>query len=133
MYIRKADAMNSGASLLTLGLLEISLTPNPFHSGAYFNQTLHFESATVSILAGGTSFADHEMAFEVRVDATSNVMWISAKGRSAKKTYYLTAQLSSVRPVSPCAGVLDASKRVSPFSPDLDIFGDSCAGAAVFI
>jgi hypothetical protein len=128
MYIRKADAMNSGASLLTLGLLEISLTPNPFHSGAYFNQTLHFESATVSILAGGTSFADHEMAFEVRVDATSNVMWISAKGKSAKKTYYLTAQLSSVRPVSPCAGVLDASKRVSPFSPDLDIFGDSCAG-----
>jgi len=99
-YVRKADAMNSGTGPITLALLEITLSPNPFRAGGYFNQTLHLQTATVSVLAGGTGYADHEVALSVRVDANHNLLRVSVVA-NAGKAYSITARLAPVRPLSP--------------------------------
>ena len=76
-YVRKADAMSSATKLLTLALLQVSLNPSPFADGEYFNQTLSLSTASIVILAGGSSFESHKVRMEILVDATDNVVYIS--------------------------------------------------------
>jgi hypothetical protein len=99
-YVRKADAMSATSSLLTLALLQVALDPNPFAAGGYFNQTLHFATASVVVLAGGTSYADHKVRFEVLVDAKTNILLVSAAATDGA-AYSLTATLTPPRAVAP--------------------------------
>ena len=75
-YVRKADAMSNVTKLLTLALLQVSLTPNPFAGGHYFNQTLSLSTASVVLLAGGSSFETHRVRLEILVDAVDNVVFM---------------------------------------------------------
>ena len=100
-YIRKADAMSGSTELLTLGLLQVALSPNPFEDGDYFNQTLQLATASVVILAGGTSLADHRVRLEIWADANHNVLRLAAAAAAAGSgtKYSLRADLTPIRPL----------------------------------
>jgi hypothetical protein len=51
------NAHSSHTELFKLGLLTVALSPSPFLSGPFFSQTLDAATATVTVLAGGTSAA----------------------------------------------------------------------------
>ena len=96
LYVRKADAMDNVTGLLTLGLLQLELEPNPFSDGPYFNQTLSLATASVVILAGGSSFATHRVRLEARVDANQNVLFVSVVSADARQ-YSLRLTLTPAR------------------------------------
>ena len=127
-YIRKADAMDGLTNLETLGLLHITLSPNPFEDGTYFNQTLHLATASLSVHAGGSSLADHKVAFELRVQAGSNRLSIGITSSGDK--YSLTAYLDPVRPfVTPNATTPQADRHaVLASAEEVDSAGAALAG-----
>lgn len=54
-YISKTDAWAEDLSLVKLGRVRVTLTPNPFTSGAPFRQTLHLQDGAVEITGGTDS------------------------------------------------------------------------------
>ena len=111
MYVRKADAMDNVTKLLTLGLLQLELSPNPFAAGPYFNQTLSLKTATVVVLAGGSSFTTHRVRLEARVDANQNVVYISVHAADAQQ-YSLRLTLTPARPAATDWAPPDAGAEV---------------------
>jgi len=101
LYLGSQDAMSSHGELFKLGLLEVALSPNPFTSGPYFNQTADLSSATVLLYAGGTSMADYAVLLTAYVDANSDSVLITAASRDPAAAFSLTARLSSTRPAAP--------------------------------
>lgn len=88
-YIRSANAMDANTALRTIALLHVTLTPNPFLAGGgtYFNQTLSLRTATVIILAGGTSAADYAVRIEAYVGADADEVRVTATPREPSDVY----------------------------------------------
>lgn len=94
-------AQSSATELFKLGLLQLALTPNPFSTGPYFNQTLDVASASVIIHAGGSFFADRAVTFRVWVDANADALYVDIGARDGVTTYSLAATVASLRPRDP--------------------------------
>jgi hypothetical protein len=92
--------MSSHGELFKLGLLEVTLSPNPFTAGSFFNQTLDLSTATFSLYAGGTSLSDYAVLFTAWVDANSDGVLISVASRDPAATFSLAARVSSTRPAA---------------------------------
>jgi hypothetical protein len=78
MYIGKSDSWAESSRLLKIGRLRISLSPNPFVSGATFHETLNLIDGEISIVAGST---------KIRVwgDAMSPVIRVVIESKSGVK------------------------------------------------
>jgi hypothetical protein len=94
-------AQSSATELFKLGLLQLTLSPNPFSSGHYFNQTLDVTSASIIVHAGGTSFADHAVTFRVWIDANADALYVDVAARDGVTSYSLATTVESLRPRDP--------------------------------
>ena len=112
-------AMSSATELFKLGLIQVSLSPNPFLQGAFFNQTLDIATATVIVYAGGSSFADYAVGIRVWIDANADALYVDIESGDGTSPYSLTTTIESVRPSAPYSytpvrigGKFHASPRV---------------------
>ena len=94
------NAHSSHTELFKLGLLTVALSPSPFLSGPFFSQTLDAATATVTVLAGGTSAATAAAAFRVYVDANADQLLVDVSSPS-RTPFSLSAALASTRPPTP--------------------------------
>lgn len=97
-WIGNQDAMSSNTDLFKLALLQVSLSPNPFTQGTFFNQTLDVSTATITIHAGGTGLGDYAVLLTAYVDANSDTLMLTTASRDPTHLYSLSATLSSSRP-----------------------------------
>lgn len=79
--------------------IQIALTPSPYLSGTYFNQTLDLATASVLVYAGGTSQAD-AVSFRVWVDANNDGLYVDINSAESVE-YSLSVTIESVRPSTP--------------------------------
>ena len=77
--------------------VQISVSPNPFLQGVYFNQTLDFSTATIYVYAGGSSITDYSVGFSVWIDANSDALFVTANSPTGTP-FAFTATVSSTRP-----------------------------------
>lgn len=123
------DAMSSATELFKLGLIQVALTPNPFLSGPFFNQTLDISTATVLIYAGGTSFADYAVSFRVWVDANADALFVDVSSGDGTTPYSLSASIESVRPSKPYTYSVPFAS-CTPVGSQPDVFVDPLPGPA---
>ena len=55
--------------------MTIALSPNPFQTGTYFNQTLDVASATLFVYAGGTNRSSAAATLRVWIDANHDTLY----------------------------------------------------------
>ena len=77
-YVAKQDAMHSDTSQYKVALVTVALSPSPFVTGSYFNQTLDLASARVIVEAGGSDHSTAAAVLSVWVDALSNTVYATA-------------------------------------------------------
>jgi alpha-L-fucosidase 2 len=77
-YIAKTDAWSENNRPLKLGRARVHFDPNPFVAGTPFDQTLHLETATITIRAG-----DPETQLHLRVWVDAHHPIIHVDGQSA--------------------------------------------------
>jgi hypothetical protein len=117
------DAMSSATEPFKLGLVQLALTPNPFDAGAFFNQTLDLETASVFIYAGGTSLADFAVSIRVWADANADGLYIDIASGDGKTTYSIAAALDTLRPTTNYSYTLQFSS-CSTWTSQPDVFVD---------
>jgi hypothetical protein len=99
-YVAKQDAVHSDTSPFKVALVTIEVTPSPFQSGPYFNQTFDVAAARVVVEAGGNSHSSFALALSVWVDANSNTVYATASagaGHSQQK-FSISVVMTPVRP-----------------------------------
>ena len=79
IYVSKQDAIHSDTLLYKVALLTLSVSPNPYLSGPFFEQSLDLASATVFVKAGGKNASNAAATFAVWVDAHSNTGYAFAE------------------------------------------------------
>lgn len=121
------SAMSSATELFKLGLIQVALTPNPFLSGPFFNQTLDISTATVLVYAGGSSLADHAVSFRVWVDANADGLYIDVASGDGTTPYALTASIESLRPSKPYTYSVPFAS-CTPVGSQPDVFVDPVPG-----
>eukprot|EP01043_Picozoa_sp_COSAG02_P057185 COSAG02_NODE_6899_length_3299_cov_12.932313_2_plen_434_part_00 len=106
-----------------LGQVELSVFPNPWaDNSSFFRQTLDLPSATVIILAGGSSEADYAVRFEAFIDIDAAVAHIIATAGPAKNCFSATVTLTALHPVSDPWGISDVRRcrgAPQPYPPDV--------------
>ena len=90
-YISKTDAWDQNGSLLKLGAVRVSLTPNPFTQGASFKQELRLRDGEIRVEAGE---AGRRMTLRVWVDAQHPVVRVEVETEQLTE---LTARLNNWR------------------------------------
>lgn len=119
LYIGHQDAMDSLTALIKMGEVTFTMSPNPFATGSYFNQTLDLSTGTVYIYAGGTGMSSAALV-TCWPDAHTDTLYVTITG---PQPFSLTVQVDSVRAPSPRDVFVDplpASQplhRPSPQSP----------------
>jgi alpha-L-fucosidase 2 len=78
MYIGKSDSWSEGTRLLKVGRVRTHFSPNPFASGAPFNQTLNFYNGEMDITAGQSG---SQVFLRIWIDANQPVIRIEASGQ----------------------------------------------------
>ena len=96
-YIRSPLAQHTDTTLFTIARLSVTLSP-AVSAGSYFNQTLHLEDGSTTMIFGGTSFADYVYSLRIYVDANSDTVMISANAGPSKQPFNINASLTSLRP-----------------------------------
>ena len=91
------SAMSSHTELFKLAIVQLVVTPNPFAAGAYFNQTLRLDSATVLIYMGGSGPSDASALISIYADANSDAVLVDVSS-PAGGAFSVTATVTSVRP-----------------------------------
>jgi hypothetical protein len=99
-YVRHPHAQHTDSVQFTLALVTVALSPNPFTTSAYFNQTHHLEDGSVSILAGGTGFDAPDARLRIYVDANSDTVVVTAAAGDGATPLSLNATITSVRSTS---------------------------------
>lgn len=120
-YVRSPIALHTDSTVYTLGRGAVHLTPNPCAgAGAYYNQTLHLEDGSVTLLCGGTSFTDYTVALKVFVDAKEDAVIVTAAAREGTATTFsVAASFTSVRPTTPISYNLNFQCGTSRSNPDI--------------
>ncbi len=90
--------MSSWAELFKLGLVQVTLSPNPFASGKYFNQTLDLSTGTVLVYAGGSDLASYAVLVSVWADANSDTLYVDVEARDPSAAYKMVVDVTSTRP-----------------------------------
>ena len=110
VWLSKQDAIADDTSPFKLGQVSLAVQPNPWAHGAgssFFRQTLDFSTGTVTVLAGGTSEADHKVRFEAWVDIATNVAHLTATAGpgspSSATALTATATITTLHPSVPWA------------------------------
>ena len=122
LYIGHQQAMSSHTELFKLAAIQISLSPNPYAAGSYFNQTIDFATGTVSIMLGGTSMQTASALLSIWVDANSDALFVDVSSPSGQ-TFSLSATVKSVRPSVPTS-YTPAFGFCSPVHTQPDVFVD---------
>jgi len=77
-YLSKTDAWSENARLLKPGKVRLSLSPNPFQTGAPFSQELILKDGVIRIEAGT---AEEQVTIDVWVDANHPLVELDVKSR----------------------------------------------------
>ena len=126
-YLRSPLAQHTDSMLYTIALIEMAISPNPLSApGAYVNQTLNLEDGSVTLLAGGSSFADYTLNMTLYVDANSDTVVVFV---ASVAPVNLTVSMLSVRP-SPTSYQLPFVCNTSSSSADV-IVPNFAAGGGV--
>lgn len=116
-----------------IGQVELALSPNPWAPGStFFRQTLDLQTATVIILAGGSSEADHTVKFEAWIDIDSATAHIIATPRLPGSTFSATVTLTALHPVDKPWGTTDLRRcggAPQLYPPDV-MLSDTVTGPA---
>jgi len=99
-YVRHPHAQHTDSTGFTLARVTVGLTPNPFLTSPYFNQTHHLEDGSITILAGGGGFSSPAAVLRIFVDAHTDTIVVSAAAGDGATPYSLTALVDTVRPTS---------------------------------
>jgi hypothetical protein len=118
-YVRHPHAQHTDSQPFTIARVTAALAPNPFASGAYFNQTHHLEDGSVTILAGGADAATYAVALRVYVDANSDTVVVTAAARDGATPYALAVRVDSARPAAPLTYTLPFQCFASTSRPDV--------------
>lgn len=100
MYLGSQDAMSAHAELFKLALLQVTITPNPWVDGSYFNQTLDLKSGTFSLYLGGANLSTHAVHVAIYVDANADILRLSAIAGPTFGPFSLRVVASSTRPTT---------------------------------
>ena len=125
LWFAKQDAVSDSSMPFKLGQLEVSVFPNPWGANSsFFRQTLDLPTATVIILAGGSSEADYQVRFEAFIDIDNAVAHIIATAGPGRNTaeFSATVTLTALHPVSEPWGVTDVRRcggAPQPYPPDV--------------
>ena len=92
--------MSAQTELFKLAMLQVSLSPNPFTAGAYFNQTLDLSSGTLHLYLGGANLSTHAIHLSAWVDANSDTLRVTAAARDGAAPFSLRVQATSTRPAT---------------------------------
>jgi hypothetical protein len=120
-YVRSPQALHSDTQVYTIARVDVAVFPNPCLSGAYYNQSLHLEDGSLTVLCGGSSFADFTLGMRVFVDASSDVVIVTASSRDGTSPFSLSASLTSVRPSARFSYGLDFQCDRSSSGPDVHL------------
>ena len=88
IYLGSQEAMSAQTELFKLGLIELSLNPNPWIDGAHFNQSLDLATGTVNLQLGAVRIS-------VWVDANQDILRLTAEGPTP---FSIRVKSSSTRP-----------------------------------
>ena len=131
LWLGKQDAISDSSMPFKLGQVELALSPNPWRSGStFFRQTLDLPTATVTILAGGSSEADYSAKLEAFIDIDSAVAHIIATPGPAGGNFSATITLTALHPVDKPWGVSDLRRCAGApqlYPPDT-MLGDAITG-----
>lgn len=118
-FVRSPQALHSDSQVFTIARVDVAVAPNLCATGPFWNQTLHLEDGSVTLLCGGASLADHALAMTVFVDASSDAVIVTAASRDGVTPFSLTATLNSVRPSARFSYALDFQCDRSSSGPDV--------------
>jgi hypothetical protein len=127
-FVRSAQAMHTDSTLFTIALVSVALSPNPFATGSYWNQTLHLDTGAISILGGGSSFVDYEAEISLYVDANSPTVVVTAQSRDGVTQYDVSVTVRSVRPATRSSYSLPFVCNDSSTGPDVIVANPTGAG-----
>jgi hypothetical protein len=103
LWLAKQDAIADSSMPFKLGQVELKLSPNPWDTPtSFFRQTLDLPTATVIVLAGGSSESDYHVKFEAWIDIDSSTAHVIATaGPGATSNYTATMTLTALHPTTP--------------------------------
>jgi hypothetical protein len=96
--VRSPMAMATDSTLLDITTVSLTLSPNPCAPGSYWNQTHHLEDGSVTLLCGGSSFANYTVGWRFYVDANADTVVAVVTSRDGVAAFNLTATLRNERP-----------------------------------
>ena len=97
-YVRHPHAQHTDSTDFTLSRVTVGLSPNPFLTTSYFNQTHHLEDGSITILAGGSGVSSPAAVLRIYVDANSDTVIVTAAAGDGATPYSLAVLVDSVRP-----------------------------------
>lgn len=121
MLVGHQNAQSSHTELFKLGFITIALSPNPFDSGTFFEQTLNLSTASLVIFAGGKSPSTAVAQIRVWIDANADELLVDISSPTGA-AFSLTASAVSTRP-----------KDVWAYRPPFGICGDISSQPDVFV
>ena len=77
-YVRHPHAQHTDSTDFTLSRVTVGLSPNPFLTTSYFNQTHHLEDGSITILAGGSGISSPAAVLRIYVDANSDTVIVKS-------------------------------------------------------
>jgi hypothetical protein len=98
MYILHQDAMSRNTDVFKMGMLQVTVSPNLFALGLYFNQTLDMSLGCMLLHAGGSDFASMALTLRCCVHAHSDQITVTTTSRSPSFLFNISAEVSSTRP-----------------------------------
>lgn len=114
--LTKSDSFSENSETFKIAQLQIMLTPNPFQSSTYFNQTLDFYSASVIIQAGGTK-STPAVVITAYIDANNDVLTVDITSPS-NTNYNVDIYLTSTLPPTLTSYAVPFYCNVFPTLPD---------------
>lgn len=119
-YVRSPLAMHTDTQLYTLARISVAVSPNPFLSGTYYNQTISLSDGSITVLGGGTTYDDYLISLKLWVDANSDAVFVESSSRDGSTNFSLLTTINSVRPTSRFTyGPLDFQCQSSSSGPDI--------------
>jgi alpha-L-fucosidase 2 len=77
LLLAKSDAWDENSTLLKLGRVRVSISPDPFRAGVPFRQVLRLRSGEIEIVAGPE---EAQVRLRIWVDANHPVIYLEAEG-----------------------------------------------------
>ena len=133
LWLAKQDAVSDSSMPFKLGQVELALSPNPWSTPtSFFRQTLDLPTATVIVLAGGSSETDYKVKYEAWIDVDSSTAHVIATaGPGATSNYTANMTLTALHPTTGPWGTSNLRRCVGApikYPPDVLFSSETSVG-----